>query len=222
MNNKPTVYTDPYASYLNDARNQFVDFQRQLSAPGRLSYAGSDRGITQGILERVDAYAHLQGEIKKTLNKKVGIDAADFFTETVLSYIQAAFTSAGVRNVEVCSEKKLSPTKNGLRPDISFWTKGKCFAVVECKTQMGWSRLTWERDFHKREASINAETSGVYVAHVVLTSLNWPGFPPNHPNTGCKWITLSPNWPGGTGKMQILHPIEPLLAHIAGLAGAAR
>lgn len=222
MSNNPVSYTDPYALHLDDARKQFADFQRQLSTPGRLSYTGSGHTITQGILERVDAYAHLQNEIKKTLNKKVGIDAADFFTETVLSYIQAAFTSAGVRSVEVCSEKKLAQTKSGLRPDISFWTKGKCLAVVECKTQMGWSRLTWERDFHKREANINAEAPGVYVAHVVLTALNWPGFPPNHPNTGCKWITLSPNWPGGAGKMQILHPIEPLLAHIAGLAEAER
>jgi hypothetical protein len=214
------LISDPYARAMDAIRGEFPSFQSQLSERGRLDFNHPDRKITRGILERINAYVDLQAQIKKTLHKQVGIEAADFFTETVLSYVQAAFASNGVKGIGVWSEKKLCPVRKGTRPDISFWKDGVCFAVIECKTQMGWSRVTWERDFNNRETQINADVSGVYVAHVVLTSLNWPGFPPKHPNTGCKWITLSSGWPGSREGMEILHPIEPLLRHIVELAGA--
>jgi hypothetical protein len=215
-----TLSLDPYASAMDTIQKEFQSYQAQLSEGGRLDFNHPDRRITRGILERVNAYANLQARIKQTLHKQVGIDAADFFTETVLSYVQAAFASNGVKGIGVCSERRLSAARKGTRPDISFWNDGVCFAVIECKTQMGWSRSTWERDFNNREIQINADVPNVYVAHVVLTSLNWPGFPPKHPNTGCKWITLSSGWPGSREGMEILHPIEPLLRHIVGLACA--
>ena len=221
---------DLYEEALLSARKYLIQSHDELSEAGAIDLTDPELPVTVGILRRLRAYYMLQDTAKKTYRKRIGSDGSDFFTETVAAYIQAAVRSGGwtsddateayERGVFVNSEECLIKKKGQSRPDISFWRKGRPFAVIECKTQMGWCRDGWELEFNEREKKLQDEIPGIGVYHVILTEKNWPGLPPAHPNTGKKWFTLCSEWPNTVKKSdlssKVLNPIEPLLLRLLG------
>lgn len=210
------MIVDPYRDSLLKTLSSLEKSQEVLSAPGVLDPSREDFPLTTGILQRLRAYYCLQHEIKRVYEKRIGNDGADFFTETVASFIKAALAQR--KDLKVLSEEKLTKQRGKLRPDISIWLGDIPIAAVECKTQMGWSRSRWERSFLSRESSLREDFPDLKVYHVVMTGVNWPGLPPGHPNTGKKWFTLSKGWPGPgypeNPAKEILNPIEPLVLEI--------
>jgi len=208
---------DLYRDLLLKAGEALPDVQRELSRPGLLDPSKQDLPVTRGILQRVQAYYTLQSQVKKTFNKRVGNDGADFFTETVASFVQASLASRN-SSLRVFSEEKLSKKRGKKRPDISVWRGDQPIAVIECKTQMGWSRGTWEKDFLARESLLQEDFPELKVYHVIMTSVNWSGLPKDHPLTGKKWFCLSSHFPGpGSGYSSIqnvLNPVEPMILDI--------
>ncbi len=206
---------DPYREALELAGSSFARAQEALAKSGRLNLEDPSFPITRGILRRLQAYYNLQDRVKSTIHKRVSNDGADFFTETVTSFVAAAIAGrSGNPQLRVLSEEKLCKKRGTLRPDVSIWEGNQPLAVIECKTQMGWSRKTWEKEFVAREDSLQKDFPGLRVYHVILTQVNWPGLPEDHPNTGKKWFCLSRAWPSGerySVSKEILNPIEPLL-----------
>jgi hypothetical protein len=221
---------DPYADALDRMKKTVMKAQDSISAPGVLDLDSPDLPVTMGILNRMRAYYQWTHRAKKAARKQVGMDGADFFTETVACYIQAAARSNGLvpddmdeayqRGVFVSSEESLLKKRGSSRPDVTLWRKGKPFAVIECKTQMGWARTGWEQAFREREKELTDEIPGIEVNHIVLTNCNWPGLSPNHPRTGKNWFCLYKHWPSEwpeDPRPHVQYPIEPLLKRLFGL-----
>jgi hypothetical protein len=85
---------------------------------------------------------------------------------------------------EIQSEQTLEKKRKSPRPDISIWDGSKLLAVIECKTQLGWQRHTWESNFKDRKSNIHAK-----VFLVVMTDCNWGGFG-NNPGVGTEYFCL--------------------------------
>jgi len=49
------------------------------------------------------------------------------------------------------SERQIQKTKKAIRPDISIWRGDEVVAIIECKTQLGWNRPTWEDQYNERD-----------------------------------------------------------------------
>jgi len=220
---------DPYTEALDRMRRRTGKAQEAISQPGVLDLNSPDLPVTMGILNRMRAYYQWVLHAKKIARKKVAMDGADFFTETVACYVQAAARSNGLfpedekeafqRGVFVSSEETLLKKRGAARPDVTLWRGGKPFAIIECKTQMGWARGNWEQAFLDREKELRDETPGIQVYHVVLTDCNWAGLPANHPSSGQKWFSLYKNWPSDwpeDPRALVRFPIEPLLKRLFG------
>ena len=110
------------------------------------------------------------------------------------------------------------PTRGAIRPDISVWKNNKVVAIIECKTQLGWNRTRWEKDFRKRESKLKDKFPHAKAFLVVLTSKNWPGFPDDNRKVGKQYFTLSNTWPtnirGDRVNSVIMNPIENLFKRI--------
>lgn len=78
--------------------------------------------------------------------------------------------------LNIKSERPIQTKRNAVRPDISIWNGAELLAVVECKTQLGWSRHNWKADFEDRERKIKEIFPNAEVFLVVMSSCNWSGF----------------------------------------------
>jgi hypothetical protein len=95
-------------------------------------------------------------------------------------------------------------------------------AIIECKTQSGWARDTWEADFNDRKRKLRAEFPDAQAFLVVLTTVNWPGFPKDTERVGVEYFALTSVWPAEIPlddvKRVIENPIEPLLKRVLDLS----
>jgi hypothetical protein len=103
-----------------------------------------------------------------------------------------------------------------MRPDISIWLDDNLIAILECKTQLGWNRDNWKKDFEEREKKLKREYPEAQAYLLVVTSLNWGGFGQDE-NAGRKYFCLSSEWPNriDINKLDnyLLNPIdEPILS----------
>lgn len=101
-----------------------------------------------------------------------------------------------------------------MRPDISIWNDDKVIATIECKTQLGWGRFSWEEDFNKREIKLKETFPEARTFLVVMTSENWKGIPEDNKKAGNKYYVLSKIWPTKITDKNfdsiIINPIEDL------------
>lgn len=130
---------------------------------------------SQMIVNRIHAFYLTQSKIKNFLGKKVAQAGSDFFVETILFSLKL-FNDVKELDLEIKSEYAIERRRNAIRPDISIWHGSELLAVVECKTQLGWSRHNWQLDFESREQKVKEIFPNAKVFLVVMSSCNWLGF----------------------------------------------
>ena len=174
-----------------------------------------NNNVSKAILIRLKYYYDYQDNIKTLLNKRNAPSTADFFVGTVVFYFKAVFRIYNLP-FEVYSEREIIQKKGAIRPDISIWLGNNIVAIIECKTQLGWSRNDWKIDFIEREKKLKKEYPEALAFLLVVTSLNWGGFG-NDNNVGKKYFCLSNEWPSKIDLNRLdsylLNPIEPILIH---------
>jgi hypothetical protein len=171
--------------------------------------------ISKAILMRLRAYYLYQDNIKLLLDKKLNPAGSDFFVETVLFYLKFILKK-NAPHLTALSEKTIIPKRGSIRPDISIWNENEVVSIIECKTQLGWSRNSWESDFINREKKLKESFPNAKAYLLVMTSSNWSGFG-NNDNVGKKYFTLTNIWPSGiidNYEDSIINPIEPLFESI--------
>jgi len=204
-----------------------------VEAPGRELSAAFDAArsvssidmngtdITHAILLRLKAFFQCQEQIKTNLGKIYAAPASDFFVETVCFFLKVVLEKLDA-SLAVASEKNIVRRQGSMRPDISIWKNGKVIAAIECKTQLGWNRDGWLKDFEEREKLLSNKFQNAYLFLLVMTGSNWPGFG-NDERVGKQFFVLLNNvWPirfePSNVANAIANPIEGLFQNILNLA----
>ena len=204
-----------YWESLNNQQKQLVRLYEKIKSNASISLEKSD--ITKAILLRMKAYYSTQNKIKEFLNKRYLPAASDFFVETIVFYLKVIFDIKDI-GLEVHSERQIRSERGAIRPDISIWKNNKVVAIVECKTQLGWNRDKWEKDFKNREDKLKVEFPNAKAFLVVMTSKNWSGFTDDDKKVGEQYFTLSSTWPKNISEDKIdnviINPIENLFKKI--------
>ena len=204
---------------LRDSLEREVDLLQKLrseiEALGSLPRDGTE--ITETVLLRMRSYYLGKNHIKKLLNKALLSAGSDFFVETVVFYLQL-YCSFFSNQLAICSEIPIRRRKNAIRPDISIWKNEELTAIIECKTQLGWSRNKWEPHFLERERILKQDFPSASAYLLVMTKANWPGFREGDQRIGKQLFTLSSIWPGvieiDKVKEAVLNPIEALFNEV--------
>jgi hypothetical protein len=145
--------------------------------------------ITQAIAMRMKTYYEVQDQIKCLLNKGYATAGADYFVETVLFYLNV-FLSKKNKRFKVNSEKQIISKRGMIRPDISVWKGEEVKAIIECKTNLGWKRNSWEQDFIEREKELKQHFPKAKAFLLVLSSNNWSGFQVGDNRVGKQFFAL--------------------------------
>lgn len=179
-----------------------------------------DGEITEALLYRMRTYYEVHNRVKSLLNKRYAQPGADLFSEAVAFYLKLLLQMNNTALV-VASERKIKPKRGAIRPDISVWKDDEVLAIIECKTQLGWARDTWESDFDDRKQKLKAEFPDAQAFLVVLTTVSWPGFPKDNERVGVEYYALTSVWPTeiplDNVRQVIENPIEPLFKIILNL-----
>lgn len=176
-----------YWNTINKQHTELVKLYNNIKFNNLFSL--DEKQITKAILLRMKYYYRTQQKIKTFLNKRYLSAASDFFVETILFYLKL-YLDIKNYDLEVHSERQIIKKRGSIRPDISIWKKNEVISIIECKTQLGWNRNTWEEDFRKRELKLKTVFSKARAFLVVMTSENWPGFE-NADKIGKYYFTLS-------------------------------
>lgn len=189
----------------------------RISRLGKLPLKG--KSVSVAIILRMRGYYLSQHAVKKLLGKRYIGAASDVFVETVLFYLQALNFSHKL-GLEVHSEKQIKPKKKALRPDISIWKGDRVVAVIECKTQLGWNRDSWETDYLKRKKALRKAFPYAQSFLLVMTPTNWRGFGRSK-KVGREYFVLSKEWPDKVKQdsieRSVITPIEKLFKRIVEL-----
>jgi hypothetical protein len=178
--------------------------------------------LTEAILLRLKAFLATQDAIKAGLNKVYAAPAADFFVETVAFYLKVALDGHASR-LQVASERNMVKRSGSLRPDISVWRGDELVAAVECKTQLGWNRDGWLKDFEDRESRLNAECPKARLFLLVMTGSNWPGFGDDARAGKQFFVLLQDIWPRDIASYSsacVVHRVEQLIRELLAHADA--
>lgn len=176
------------------------------------------RVFSEAILLRLITYYSYQNEIKEFLGKRYVAPGADFFVEAVVFYLKFILEKFAP-GIEVSSEKAIEKRRGAIRPDIFVWKGQEVIAIIECKTQLGWNRDKWEKDFLNRENKLKEKFPSAKAYLLVMSLSNWPGFG-GSPNNGSKYFALSKYWPGDLNNEDqdsIETPIEALFKDIVSI-----
>lgn len=179
----------------------------------KTNYDLDGNNLSTGILYRMRTYYWHQDRIKATLNKKLAASASDYFVETVAFYLKNVFKRHRP-DLTVNSELTIKFNEKTLRPDISIFKGDELHSIIECKTQLGWNRKDWRKDFIEREKTIQSAYPNVDVYLAIMTSKNWGGLS-NDRNENEKFFVLSNLWPAEIENDEnlptsILNPFEKM------------
>lgn len=184
------------------------------SDAGPLDLNGTD--ITVAALLRLRAFFRTQDSIKAQLDKVYASPAADFLVETLVFYLRVALARVEP-GLSVASEKNIVQRRGSLRPDISIWRGNNIVAAIECKTQLGWNRNGWLRDFEDRETRLREEHPEAKLFLLVMTASNWPGFGDDARVGQQFFVLLEDIWPREFDESTpgaIVHRVESLIAEV--------
>ncbi len=163
-------------NYCEELKKQGMCLEKFLSVANQnLPISLNNSDITQAIAMRMKTYYEVQDQIKSLLNRGCATAGADFFVETVLFYLNV-FLSKKNKRFKVNSEKQIISKRSMIRPDISVWKGEEVKAIIECKTNLGWKRNSWEDDFVEREKELQKYFPKAKAFLLVLSSKNWSGF----------------------------------------------
>ncbi|MBM7453997.1 hypothetical protein JN09_001340 [Acholeplasma morum] len=182
-----------------------------------------DNEITKSILYRLHTFYHYQYELNTFYKRGYTPPAADFFTETVLYYLNV-FCKINKLDYEIKSEVAIKRKRGSIRPDISIWKGEDVIAIIECKTQLGYNRHSWQEDFQSREQHLKKDFPMAKAFLLVMTARNWKnnnGFA-NYLERGKKYFVLTDRWPSEidfnvTNQEYIIDCIEPLFEQLSKL-----
>jgi hypothetical protein len=158
----------------------------------RVDLQGND--ITMAVLLRLRSYFKTQSKIKVLLDKTYAAPAADFFVETTCFFLKAVLSKL-YPSISVKSEKTTKPKKRAMRPDITIWEDNKLLAAIECKTQLGWSRSGWLKQFENREKKLTKEAPTARMFLLVMSESNWHGFGDDDRAGKQFFVLLNKTWP---------------------------
>lgn len=200
-----------YWKTLDEQYKQLLKLYNEIKS--NISLSLNKKEITKTILLRMKIYYETQNKIKKFLNKRYLSAASDFFVEAIIFYFKLVLEKNKI-DYEVHSERQIRQKRGSIRPDISIWQNDKVIAALECKTQLGWNRDRWEEDFLEREKKLKSEFPKAKIFLVVMTSVNWSGFPDDNKKVGKQYFSLSSKWPTDITEENInkiiMNPIENL------------
>ena len=164
-------------NYINSFKNQTESYNNLYKAYEDESdewwkFNKDSKDITISIINRLKSYYNHGDGIKSLLDKNKLAPASDFFVEQILFFVKLYLSKVNPGLV-VCSERTYSLDKGYIIPDISIWNnENELVAIIECKTQLGFNRKNWYKDFIEREKKI-PNTKCYYM---VMTNNNWSGF----------------------------------------------
>ncbi len=177
--------------YCRTLKKQYSQLMKLYSnAIEGCSFSLQKKDVTEAIILRMKTYYETHEDIMKFLNKRNVAPGADFFVETVAFYLKL-FLEKRKKNIEVHSERKVKPEMGAMKPDISIWKGDELIAIIECKTNLGWNRENWERDFNKRKSRLKKIHPKADAFLLVLTSINWLGFDDSDKRVGKHFFCLS-------------------------------
>lgn len=201
--------------YIDLLRNQsrvLKEVYVRSSKSGDLDLESLD--LSNFIIQRMKSYYELQDSIKTLLNKKYSAPGADFFVESVVWAINMGLIHSGSQ-LKIHSEENIIKGKKGIRPDISVWNKDELLSIIECKTQLGWNRVGWKKDFRERVKKLRESHPKAKAYLLVMTGNNWEGFSKKEANKNNYYCLLKDKWPtqvgGELGFEEIFTPIEKLI-----------
>jgi hypothetical protein len=173
------------------------------------------------VINRLRAFYHAQAETKDFLNKRIAQPGDHFFVETIVFALKL-FCDIEKLNLEIASERTIKHKRKSIRPDISIWTGDKLIGAIECKTQLGYQRNSWDNQLQDRATKIRLAFPEAKLFLLVMTSVNWSSFG-DDPRVGTElFCLLNEVWPAFMSKdfdeSIILNPIEPLLEQVKDLA----
>lgn len=181
----------------------------------RVDLQGND--ITMAVLLRLRSYLKTQSNIKDLLDKNYAAPAADFFVETICFFLKAVLSKL-YPSISVKSEKTIKPKKRAMRPDITIWEDNKLLAAIECKTQLGWSRNGWLKQFETREKKLTKGAPTARMFLLVMSESNWHGFGKDYRAGKQFFVLLNKTWPTDLEipipANVIVHRFEMLLTEI--------
>ncbi len=166
---------EPQDEYAQALDNLALALRSSYDQMKTMCAAEADFSYSQAIANRLRAFYIAQWETKNFLGKKVAQAGSDFFVETILFFLKL-FNDVNGLGLEITSELAIQRKRSAIRPDISIWCGSELLAVVECKTQLGWSRHNWKSDFENREQKLKEVFPNAKMFLVVMSSRNWPGF----------------------------------------------
>jgi hypothetical protein len=166
--------------------------------------------ITETVLNRLKHHYQTQALIKSLLDKHKMKDGADFFVETVLFFLKAYLEKLNP-DIKIYSEIAIVRRKGAIRPDISIWNGGELIAIIECKTQLGYSRNSWKEEFLLRKTVLESTHPNAKFLLLVMTGNNWRGFQ-GHELIGFNLFCLLKDvWPTNYDSLeQVDTPLENL------------
>lgn len=113
--------------------------------------------------------------------------------------------------LEAHSEEQIKKKLKAIRPDISIWRKNEIIAIIECKTQLGWNRNNWEKQYNERDLKLKNDFPNAQSFLLVMTGNNWGGFKTNSNFDKKYFCLLDDIWPTKYSTTKdILTPIEGL------------
>ncbi len=209
------------------------DYRRAVEAPGRELQAAfaaaravqpdlSKDEVTSAVLLRLKSFFVAQDLVKAGLDKVYAAPAADFFVEAVAFYLRVVLEKLAP-SLSVSSERSTVRKQGSMRPDISIWRGAEVVAAIECKTQLGWNRDGWLKDFEGRESRLRSDFPSAQLYLVVMTGSNWPGFGDDARVGTQFFVLLEKLWPLDIDEsvgIPIHHRVEDLITSLIAHVGA--
>ena len=211
-----------YNAALERVTDSLSDTYDNISKSYKFDLTKND--ISRAVIQRLATYYKTQNKVKQLLNKGYLAPAADFFVEATLFFLRL-YCMQEKPDLTVQSEKDILISKykdekgktkrEVIRPDISILKNGEIIAIIECKTQLGWNRINWERDFSEREKKLKRSYPKAKAFLLVMTGSNWTGLG-NSDKKGTQYFCLLEDvWPAQfRDNSQILTNIEELFKQL--------
>lgn len=221
MRTQPTAlvseaYDSLYAGYRQAAETLEVEFRALADDEAILG----SKAASVFVLSWMREHFLFQKRFDALFGRNVMPASSDQFTAVValgLEKYLAAASQAGAVRSEMTLEKK----RGSLRPDISVWANAaRAVAVIECKTNLGYNRTGWKRQYEERTGRAKQTHPGCLSFLCVLTKNNWTSTWTEFEESELvrnRWFCLTDMWPSDLGedvRSHILHPIEPLFIQV--------
>lgn len=219
MTSSSPAVTRAYSSLLaslSDAAQQLAAEFESMSDEDFLE----SKSASSFVLGWMRDHFRFQKQFDALINRNVMQPSADQFTAVVALALGQYLAVHGFAGA-VKSEVAVAPRRGMPRPDISVWRADATLAaVIECKTNLGYNRDGWQRQYDERTKQFLTCSNGCLSYLLVLTRQNWLAswslFEASELRH-VKWFCLTGAWPSDVGEPVtdfVLDPIEPMFASI--------